>query len=56
MIICICNGISDKSIQKAARGGCNDFVELMEMLGLADECGTCFDDAYRMFEDALENS
>lgn len=56
MIICICNGISDKHIQKAVRDGCDDFVDLMETLGLADECGTCFDDAYRVFEDALENS
>ena len=56
MIICVCNGISDKEIQKAVKDGCDDFVDLMEILGVADECGTCFDDAYRVFEKALSDN
>ena len=56
MIICICNGISDKTIQHAVKKGCDDFVELMELLGHAEECGTCFDDAYRVFEKALSDN
>ena len=56
MIICVCNGVSDRSIKKAVKDGCDDFVDLMEILGIADESGTCFDDAYRVFEKALSDS
>lgn len=56
MIICVCNGISDVLIKKTVENGCDDFIDLMEILGVADECGTCFDDAYRVFEKALSDN
>ena len=56
MIVCVCNGISDALIKKTVENGCDDFIDLMEILGVAAECGTCFDDAYRVFEKALRDN
>jgi len=56
MIICARRAVSDKEIRKAVTSGYDDFVDLMELLGIADECGTCFDAAYKVFEDELENN
>lgn len=41
MIICICNNISDKSVQSAKANGCNSLKEVCNYLGLDVQCGTC---------------
>lgn len=43
MYVCICNGITDKQIRKAASAGVHDLVQLQSQLGVAAGCGTCRD-------------
>ncbi|MER2491393.1 bacterioferritin-associated ferredoxin [Catenovulum sediminis] len=41
MYICLCNGITEKDIQKAAQEGCTSLVELRKKMDIANECGKC---------------
>lgn len=41
MYICLCNGITDKDIRKAAQQGCQSIQELRQHMNIADECGKC---------------
>jgi len=49
MYVCICNGITDKQIRRAARNGVNSLYELRGELGVAAGCGSCA----QMAEDIL---
>jgi len=49
MYVCICNGITDKQIRRAARNGASSLNELSGELGVAAGCGSCA----RMAEDIL---
>lgn len=40
MIVCVCHRVSDKTIERAARGGA-DFDEIQLELGVATQCGKC---------------
>jgi|TARA_R110000851_G_scaffold183883_1_gene333287 bacterioferritin-associated ferredoxin len=55
MIICICNGISDKDIKHIVAQGCNDIDALCNECGIADKCKICRKDVERVFFDALKN-
>lgn len=41
MYVCICNGITDREIRKAARKGAASVAELRAELGVASSCGSC---------------
>lgn len=49
MYVCICHGITDKDIQKAARSGVSDINQLAAETGATTGCGSCLD----MAEDLL---
>lgn len=43
MYVCICHGITDKDIQKAARSGINSINQLAAETGATTGCGSCLD-------------
>ncbi len=45
MYVCICHGVTEKDIQKAAKAGASSLQEVKEMTGCATGCGTCADTA-----------
>jgi len=49
MYVCICHGITDKDIQKAARAGVTTISQLAAETGATTGCGSCVD----MAEDIL---
>ena len=41
MYICVCHGITDHAIRRAADDGCVDLHELTMRTGLGSGCGSC---------------
>ena len=41
MLVCICNGISDKDIENEIYGGSSSFKEVSKALGVGKCCGQC---------------
>lgn len=41
MIVCVCNRVSDRDIQRLAAAGCDSFEELQMETGVASCCGRC---------------
>lgn len=41
MYVCICNGITDSQIRRAAEDGCRDVHELTMRSGCGSSCGGC---------------
>lgn len=52
MIVCVCRRVSDRDIERHARGGCASFDELQMDTGVASCCGNCADCAREVFESA----
>ena len=52
MYVCICFGITDKTIQRAAADGVRDVAELTMRTGLGSNCGSCRDMATDILNDA----
>ncbi len=52
MYVCICFGITDKTIQRAAADGVRDIAELTMRTGLGSNCGSCRDMAADILNDA----
>ncbi|KAA3638193.1 MAG: bacterioferritin [Proteobacteria bacterium] len=50
MYVCICHGITEKDIQKAARSGVNSISKLASETGATTGCGSCLE----MAEDILQ--
>jgi bacterioferritin-associated ferredoxin len=41
MYVCVCNGVTDRDIRRAAADGCRDLSELSMRTGAGLTCGTC---------------
>ena len=52
MIVCVCAGVSDRQIRRAAAEGACTVACLREALGVAARCGRCADCATRLLEEA----
>lgn len=52
MYVCICFGITDKAIQRAAADGISDVAELTMRTGLGSNCGSCRDMAIDILNEA----
>jgi bacterioferritin-associated ferredoxin len=52
MYVCICHGISDRDIRKAADDGCREVHELTMRTGLGSGCGSCLDLASELLNEA----
>jgi bacterioferritin-associated ferredoxin len=56
MIVCVCQRISDRDIERHARNGCASFDELQMDSGVSSCCGRCTDCARDVFESARSSS
>ncbi|MGC4062117.1 MAG: (2Fe-2S)-binding protein [Aquabacterium sp.] len=54
MIVCVCNRVSDRDIQRHVQAGCSSFGALQMETGVATCCGCCSTCAREVFEDAQE--
>ena len=52
MYVCVCFGITDKAIQRAAADGVRDVAELTMRTGLGSNCGSCREMASEILGDA----
>ena len=52
MYVCICNGITDSDIRRAAEAGCGSLSELTMRTGVGACCGSCVDTATALLEEA----
>src|SRR5690606_35882024 len=50
--VCICNGITDHDIRRAAEAGCGTLSELTMRTGVGACCGSCVEPATALLEEA----
>lgn len=43
MYVCICHGVTEKDIQKAAKNGAETLNDVKQMTGASSGCGSCAD-------------
>ncbi len=53
MLVCVCNGISDKQIDSALANGSSNFKEIRSELGIGNCCGQCVSFAKEMVSDKI---
>lgn len=41
MYVCVCHGVTDREIRRAAEDGCRDVYELTMRTGCGSSCGSC---------------
>ncbi|MBD8524945.1 (2Fe-2S)-binding protein [Pseudomarimonas arenosa] len=51
MYICLCNGVSDRTVRDAARTGVKNLQELTAKTGCGACCGSCLPLAQEILED-----
>ncbi|MEO8802441.1 MAG: (2Fe-2S)-binding protein [Rudaea sp.] len=54
MYVCVCNGITERSVRQAAADGVHSLSELTRRTGCADCCGSCAYLAARVLADEHE--
>ncbi len=47
MLVCLCHGISDRTIQQLVEHGCGSVMELSRRCGAGSDCGACAPDLAR---------
>ncbi len=52
MYVCVCHGVTDRDIRRAADDGCRDFHELTMRTGCGSSCGSCKDTAVEQLAQA----
>lgn len=52
MYICLCNGLNEKTVRKAARQceGSKNAIQIYETLGVKPQCGVCLCEAQTVVE------
>lgn len=50
MYVCICNGITDREIRRAAQAGCRSVPEVTIRTGAGANCGSCLDAVASLLE------
>jgi len=53
MYVCICNGITDRTVREAVAAGARDLADLTTMTGCASTCGSCADVAMQILRESL---
>lgn len=56
MIVCVCNRISDREINRHVQQGCSSFDELQMDTGVATCCGCCESCAREVFHQARKQA
>lgn len=54
MIICVCEGVSDRALRSAIRSGCRSVRALRDATGAARDCCNCACDLKRMLTESQE--
>jgi len=54
MYVCVCNGITDRTIRQAAVEGVCSMSELQRRTGCAGVCGSCAEVAEQVLHEALQ--
>ena len=54
MYICLCKGITDQDIRDAVKCS-GSKKEVFKKLGIADDCGSCFEEALNIFNESSKN-
>ena len=52
MYVCVCHGVTDRDIRRAAAEGVREVHELTMRLGLGSGCGSCRDEAAAVLAEA----
>jgi len=52
MYVCICHGVTEKDIKKAAKAGAQSLQDIKQATGCATGCGTCADVALEVLQNA----
>ena len=52
MYVCLCNGITERTVRAAADAGARDLADLRAMTGCGSSCGSCADVAMQVLRDA----
>ncbi|MDE2429182.1 MAG: (2Fe-2S)-binding protein [Burkholderiales bacterium] len=55
MIVCVCNNVSDKKIQRAVESGMTTMSELREHLDVGTCCGKCAGCARKVLRTCVDN-
>jgi bacterioferritin-associated ferredoxin len=50
MYVCVCHGVTDSQIRRAAEEGVREVHELTMRLGLGSGCGSCMDQAAELLD------
>lgn len=53
MLVCVCNGISDKQIDSALASGASSYRDIKSELGIGNCCGQCVPFAKEMVSDKI---
>lgn len=53
MFVCLCNGITDSQIRRAASDGITSLDDLQDELGVASQCGQCSDIASAVLAETI---
>ncbi|MFA5684314.1 MAG: (2Fe-2S)-binding protein [Lysobacteraceae bacterium] len=53
MYVCLCNGITDRTVRDAASAGARSLSDLTAMTGCASVCGSCGDLAQQLLDETL---
>ena len=53
MYVCMCNGVTDRTIRKAVDDGVRTLAELQRRTGCSGSCGSCAELAEEILRDAL---
>ena len=52
MYVCLCHGVTDSDIRRAAEAGCGSLAELTMRTGLGSGCGSCGEMAAEILAEA----
>jgi len=50
MYVCVCHGVTDSQIRRAAEEGVREVHELTMRLGLGSGCGSCMEQAAELLD------
>lgn len=54
MYVCICHGVTESQVRRAADEGCRDLHELTMRTGAGASCGSCMDLAAEIISDQVK--
>lgn len=56
MFVCLCGAVSDSTVKRAIREGCNTLKKLQQATGVMQQCCKCCDDCKQLLNATLTES